>query len=61
MLLPNASHGGKASLRARPVTLAGRGQPLSAQLAIATWAQHPSGPLVDQGSALVIERLRALW
>ena len=56
----NALRGREAELQARPVRLAG-GQPLATPLAIATSAQRPRGPLLEQGVALVHELLLALW
>ncbi len=56
----NALRGREAALQARPVVL-GSGQPLATPLAIATSAQRPRGPLVEQGTALVRELLLALW
>ena len=49
-----------ASMRGRPLMLRG-GQPLATQLAIATSAQRPRGPLVEQATALVHELLLARW
>ena len=56
----NALRGRETSLRARPLMLGG-GQPLATQLAIATSAQRPRGPLVEQATALVHELLLARW
>jgi len=54
----NALRGREAELQARPVRLPG-GQALATPLAIATSAQRPRGPLLEQGVALVRELLLA--
>ena len=54
----NALRGHEAELQARPVRLTG-GQALTTPLAIATSAQRPRGPLLEQGVALVHELLLA--
>jgi LysR family nitrogen assimilation transcriptional regulator len=54
----NALRGHEAELQARPVRLPG-GQVLTTPLAIATSAQRPRGPLLEQGVALVHELLLA--
>ncbi|MDZ7589403.1 MAG: LysR substrate-binding domain-containing protein [Rubrivivax sp.] len=53
-----ALRGREAELQARPVRLPG-GQALATPLAIATSAQRPRGPLLEQGVALVHELLLA--
>lgn len=58
VLGPNALAGREAELQARPITAA-RGGPLVTQLYIATSAQRPRGPLLDQGCTLLAELLRA--
>ncbi|MDE2369937.1 MAG: LysR family transcriptional regulator [Burkholderiales bacterium] len=50
--------GREATLAARPIVVAER-QPLTTTLWIATSAQRPRGPLLDQAVALVAELLRA--
>lgn len=57
VLGPNALTGREADLQAQPI-LAARGEPLVTQLWIATSAQRPRGPLVDQGCLLLAELLR---
>jgi LysR family nitrogen assimilation transcriptional regulator len=57
----NALRGREAEFTARPVAL-GKGQPpLAAKLWIATSAQRPRGPLLDQGTALLSEMLVGIW
>jgi LysR family nitrogen assimilation transcriptional regulator len=51
--------GSEAALQARPVRLAG-GQPLKTTLYIATSAQRPRGPLLDQALALLAAQLQDL-
>ena len=61
VLALNALRGREAAFTARPVTL-GKGQPpLAAKLWIATSAQRPRGPLIEQGTALLSEMLVRLW
>lgn len=57
VLGPNALAGREAELVARPIVTA-RGEPLVTKLWIATSAQRPRGPLVDQGCQLLAELLR---
>lgn len=54
----DALRGHEVELQARPVRLPG-GQTLTTPLAIATSAQRPRGPLIEQGVALVHELLLA--
>jgi len=61
VLALNALRGREAAFTARPVSLAKGRPPLAAKLWIATSAQRPRGPLIEQGTALVSEMLRALW
>jgi LysR family transcriptional regulator, nitrogen assimilation regulatory protein len=57
----NALRGREAAFTARPIS-GGRGQrPLAAKLWIATSAQRPRGPLIEQGTALLVDMLRRLW
>lgn len=51
--------GSEAALQARPVRLAG-GQALKTTLYIATSAQRPRGPLLDQARALLAAQLQTL-
>jgi LysR family nitrogen assimilation transcriptional regulator len=51
------AHGRADALLARPIGP----PPLISRMWLATSAQRPRGPLIERGSALVIERLRALW
>jgi LysR family nitrogen assimilation transcriptional regulator len=51
--------GSEAALQARPVRLAD-GQALKTTLYIATSAQRPRGPLLDQALALLAAQLQAL-
>jgi LysR family nitrogen assimilation transcriptional regulator len=61
VLALNALRGREAAFSARPIAL-GKGQPpLAAKLWIATSAQRPRGPLIEQGTALLTEMLRRLW
>jgi LysR family nitrogen assimilation transcriptional regulator len=55
----NALRGRELGFVAQPIVLA-RDRPLAAQLAIATSAQRPRGPLIEQGTALLAELLRQL-
>ncbi len=55
----NALRGRELAFVARPIVLA-RARPLAAQLAIATSAQRPRGPLIEQGTALLAELLQQL-
>jgi LysR family nitrogen assimilation transcriptional regulator len=51
--------GSEAALQARPVRLGG-GQALKTTLYIATSAQRPRGPLLDQALALLAAQLKTL-
>ena len=55
----NALRGRELAFVAQPIVLA-RDRPLAAQLAIATSAQRPRGPLIEQGTALLAELLQQL-
>ena len=61
VLALNALRGREAAFNARPIPVAKGQPPLAAKLWIATSAQRPRGPLIEQGTALVSEMLRALW
>lgn len=58
VLAADALAGRAASFVARPILVA-KDQPLAARLWLATSAQRPHGPLVEQGSALLAQMLRA--
>jgi LysR family nitrogen assimilation transcriptional regulator len=58
VLAADALAGREAAFDARPILLA-KDQPLVARLWLATSAQRPRGPLVDQGGALLAAMLRA--
>jgi len=60
VLALNALRGREAAFSARPILLA-KDQPLATKLWIATSAQRPRGPLIEQGTALLAELLRSLW
>jgi LysR family transcriptional regulator, nitrogen assimilation regulatory protein len=61
VLTLNALAGRHQALLARPIRVAA-GQPaLATTLWIATSAQRPRGPLLEQGTALLREKLLALW
>jgi LysR family nitrogen assimilation transcriptional regulator len=53
-----ADHPAAGALQARPIRLAPK-RPLSTSLSLATSAQRPRGPLLDQASALLVELARA--
>jgi LysR family nitrogen assimilation transcriptional regulator len=57
----NALRGREAEFTARPVALGKGRPPLAAKLWIATSAQRPRGPLLDQGTALLSEMLVGIW
>ncbi|MDE2399381.1 MAG: LysR family transcriptional regulator, partial [Burkholderiales bacterium] len=60
VLALNALRGREAAFVARPILLAKEGPFLATKLWIATSAQRPRGPLVEQGSALLVEMLNRL-
>jgi len=60
VLALNALRGREPAFVARPILVA-KEQPLATKLWIATSAQRPRGPLVEQGTALLAELLRQLW
>lgn len=60
VLALNALRGREQAFVARPILVA-KEQPLATKLWIATSAQRPRGPLVEQGTALLAELLRQLW
>ncbi|MDE2399346.1 MAG: LysR family transcriptional regulator [Burkholderiales bacterium] len=60
VLALNALRGREAAFVARPILLAKEGPYLATKLWIATSAQRPRGPLVEQGSALLVEMLNRL-
>lgn len=57
VLALNALRGREAAFAARPITVAKEQPPLATKLWIATSAQRPRGPLVEQGSALLAQTL----
>ncbi len=57
----NALRGREEAFVARPIASARGEPPLAARLWIATSAQRPRGPLVEQGTALLGEMLHELW
>ncbi|ODV00887.1 MAG: LysR family transcriptional regulator [Rubrivivax sp. SCN 70-15] len=57
----NALRGREEAFVARPIASSRGEPPLAARLWIATSAQRPSGPLVEQGTALLGEMLHELW
>ena len=60
VLALNALRGREPAFVARPILVA-KEQPLATKLWIATSAQRPRGPLIEQGTALVAEMLHQLW
>lgn len=56
----NALRGREAAFVARPIVLAKDQPPLAARLWIATSAQRPRGPLIEQGTALLREMVLEL-
>lgn len=57
VLAADALAGREAAFDARPICSA-KDQPLVAQLSLATSAQRPRGPLIEQGTALLAQMLR---
>ena len=60
VLALNALRGRESAFVAQPI-LATKDQALAAKLWIATSAQRPRGPLIEQGPALLAELLRSVW
>jgi len=61
VLALNALRGREENFVARPITITRDQPPLAARLWIATSAQRPRGPLIEQGTALLAEMLKRLW
>lgn len=61
VLALNALRGREDRFVARPITIARDQPPLAARLWIATSAQRPRGPLIEQGTALLAGMLKRLW
>jgi LysR family nitrogen assimilation transcriptional regulator len=61
VLALNALRGREDAFVARPITIGRDQPPLAARLWIATSAQRPRGPLIEQGTALLAEMLKRLW
>lgn len=57
----NALRGREEAFTARPIVVGREQPPLAARLWIATSAQRPRGPLIEQGTALLAEMLQRLW
>lgn len=60
VLALNALRGREAAFIARPILVGKDGPALATKLWIATSAQRPRGPLVEQGSALLVDMLNRL-
>lgn len=56
----NALRGREDAFVARPIATGAGQPPLAAKLWIATSAQRPRGPLIEQGTALLVEMLQRL-
>jgi hypothetical protein len=52
-----ADHPARGTLQARPIRLGPR-RPLTTSLSLATSAQRPRGPLLEQASALLVQLAR---
>jgi LysR family nitrogen assimilation transcriptional regulator len=61
VLALNALRGREDAFVARAISISREQPPLAARLWIATSAQRPRGPLVEQGTALLAQMLRRLW
>ena len=60
VLTRSALRGREAQFLARPIHIT-KGQPLTTTLWLATSAQRPRGPLLEQGSELIRQMLLGLW
>ena len=60
VLAKNALRGRESAYVARPILLS-KDQPLATKLWIATSAQRPRGPLIEQGTTLLAAMLVKLW
>lgn len=60
VLTRSALRGREAQFLARPIHIT-KGQPLTTTLWLATSAQRPRGPLLEQGSELIRQMLLSLW